>query len=256
MWVAFEFGSALDFCMTEFFTEPADRGSSGDGSPEDVEFFLSLIDVGHGNEAMTGIGLVVDIAPAHAGADHGDMVAGVGHACSQGRHCCVHAAAHDRHSGRKAEFFCPFRAETADDFARFHQARRHHFKGNAEHLQGFFAPAATAHVVNATDVAGRTVVNGDFAGQQVIHIAVGWQEVANLLPDFRALVLDPQHLGVTVVAVDAVAGELHEALKVKGVFDPFDFTDGAPIHPDQTRVKRFHLAIDRNARTAVKAGDT
>ena len=256
MWVALEFGGALDFSLTEFFTEPADRGTSGDGSPEDVEFFLPLIDVGHGNEAMPGIGLVVDIAPAHAGADHGDMVAGLGHACSQGRHGRVHAAAHDRHSGSKAEFFCPFRTESADDFARFHQARRHHFNGNAEHVQGFFAPAATAHVVNAPDVAGRTVVNGDFTGQQVIHIAVGWQKVVNLLPDFRALVLDPQHLGVTVVAVDAVAGELHEALKVKGVFDPFDFTDGAPIHPDQTRVKRFHLAIDRNARTAVKAGDT
>ena len=88
------------------------------------------------------------------------------------------------------------------------------------------------------------------------HERIGRQEVARLLPHLGPVVPQPQHLGVAVVAVDAVAGDAAPA-------DRHRRRDG-PTRPRRCARRSIqmrhgcsgsHALVDRDARSAVEAAD-
>ena len=172
---------------------------------------------------MAGIGLLPDGAPAHAGADHRHMLAGAADARRQGGHGRIDAAGHHLCSGQQTELFGDGRQQAADHLGRIDQALGHHARRDAQRIEHLSGPVARRHVVHAADIAGRTMVDRHLAAQQVVDIAVRRQQIARALPDGGLLVFQPQHLGVAVITVDAIAGDRVQPFQVDMLLDPFDF---------------------------------
>lgn len=243
----------IDFRLAELVAEPRNRRAGRDRAAEHVQVALPVEHVRHADEPVPRIDMPAYVAPAHAGADHRDMLPGTRRAGREGRDGRVDTARDDGRAGRQAELLRPLRQQPADDLRRIDEPLGHHRRRNAEHVERVVGPLAARDVVHAADVAGRTVIDRHFAGQQVDHVRVRRQEIAHVRPHVRPLAAQPQHLRETVVAVDAIARDHAQPLDVHVFVDPVDFRGRAPVHPDQARMQRPHVDVDRNARAAVQA---
>lgn len=69
------------------------------------------------------------------------------------------------------------------------------------------------------------------------------------------MVLHPQNLGVAVVRVGAVARNALQLFLANRVQHPLRFLVGSAIHPDHARAYRLHVGVQRDARSAIQAGN-
>ena len=244
-----------DLGLTEVVAEPGDRGARRTCAAEHVQVVCAAKHVRHADQALACVYVLSDRSPAHAGADHRDVVARPRRASGERCDGCIDAARHHRRTGNQPELRSPIGAQQPCHRARIDQPCGHHSPRNAEHLQRLVGPVALGEVVDAADVAGRAVVDGDLAGELGDHKAVGRQEVRGALPHRRHLLSQPQHLRVAVIAVHAVAGDRHQTLDVDVCSHPCHFILRTPVHPDQAGVKRGAFGVDRNAAATVKTAD-
>ncbi|MNJ53243.1 hypothetical protein D3C77_486230 [compost metagenome] len=92
--------------------------------------------------------------------------------------------------------------------AGFHQSLWHEFRVNAERFEHRCGPGSRLDVVDAANVSGGAVIDAQRAGEVVLHIAVGRKQISRFGPDLRFMAFEPEDLGVTVIAVDAIPAYL------------------------------------------------
>ncbi len=125
----------LFFGLAELLAKPADRGPGGDRTAEDVQVAVAVVDVGHAHQTVTCIHLLVQIAPAHAGADHRHMIAWLSDTRRQGRHGRVHAPSEDRRARLQAQACGPVCKQTTHHLAGIQQPLGHHRLRDTQRLQ-------------------------------------------------------------------------------------------------------------------------
>ncbi len=232
--------AASDLGLAELLAIPRDRRAGRDGAAEHVIVLQAVEHVRHADQAVARVDGLADVAPAHAGADHRDVLALPGRARGEGGDGRIDAARDDRRAGLQAELRRPLRQQPAHHLARFDQALRHHRRRNAERVEHLPRPGAAADVVDAADIAGGGVVDRELARQHLGDVGVRRQEIARPAPHLRLVLAQPQHLGVAVVAIDAVAGDIIEPVEVDGA--------GAPI-----RLRRWRADPSRSGRDGAAA---
>ncbi|CAJ2881514.1 Uncharacterised protein [Burkholderia pseudomallei] len=243
----------LDFRVAELLAKPRYRRARRDRAAEHVQVAPAVEHVRHADEPAPRVGRLGKVAPAHARADHRDVLAAPRRTRRERRDGRVDAARDDGRAHLEAERVRPFAQQPAHHRVRIDEPLRHHRRRNAQHVERLVGPVAAAQIVDAADVARRAVIDRELARQPIRDVRVRRHEVAHVRPHVGALLAQPQHLRVAVVAVDAVARDLAKPCDVDVRAHPVDLVGRAPVHPDEARMQRPHLAVDRNARAAVQA---
>ena len=189
-----------DVGLAELVAVPAHGGARRGGAAEDVEVLADH--VGKSDEAVRGVDRRRDIAPAHAGADHRDVVAGLHplrpHRWRPRRRRPPAITGVPAGRPRRAEASGVSPPTTSVGATRRSGIIR---AGIPEQVEGLARPGADRDVVDAPDVARRGMVDRDLSGEALDHVGVGRQEQRRALPHVRPLVAQPHHLGEAVVAV-------------------------------------------------------